>query len=95
MRRLSAEQASALIADYEAGASVLAVARKYRVAPETATRRIRLAGVPIRSIKPGLTPDQVVRARELHASGWSYVRIGAALGFSHTAVRRALLGWLG
>ena len=88
--RLKPEQMAQLTADYESGMSVAAVAEKYGVAPETASRRLRAAGVTIRPAALAIPEPEVETARRLRAEGWSYERIGTRYGCSRAGAYKAL-----
>jgi hypothetical protein len=88
--RLSDAQSRALVADYVAGASITAVAAKYRVDHETAKRRLLLARVHIRLPSAVISSSDVPRIRELRTSGWTYDQLGQQYGCSDNTIRSTL-----
>ena len=78
--RLSENQTKALVADYLAGTSIAGVAGKYDVDHATALRRLKLAGVRMRSPHRAIPDTELPHLRELRALGWSYQRIGDHYG---------------
>jgi len=89
--RLTPVQVAALVADYEAGAANVAVARKYGVHHETAANHLRASGAVLRPRKIGIPKTELPRAQALRAQGWMYAAIGRRYGCSRTAASRALL----
>jgi uncharacterized protein YjcR len=89
--RLTPARAAALVADYEAGASIADVARKYRVHVNTATRHVTTHGLTIRH--PHAVPQEDLEiARALYNAGWTYAQIGMKYGCSRTTVSNQLNG---
>jgi len=89
--RLNASQVAQLVADYQAGASVSALTRKYRIRHETAVRWLKINGVTIRPNRVGVPKERLAKAVALRNQGWSWYQLGRHYGCSHTAVRNALL----
>ncbi|MFT4165684.1 MAG: hypothetical protein QM650_10635 [Microlunatus sp.] len=88
---LKPEQVAAMTADYESGMTVVAVAKKYGVAPETASRRLKANGVTIRPPTVSAIPtSELETARRLRAEGWTYTRIAARYGCSRAGAFKAL-----
>ena len=89
--RLSPDRAAMLVADYAAGDSREAVAARYGVHVETATRHITKAGLKVR--RPhGIPANELPTARALYNQGWTYKEIGANYGTSRTTVSNQLNG---
>lgn len=89
--RLTPEQASELIADYQSGTRLRDLASKYDISESTVKRHIRSAGVPHRKTW-ALDRDQVQEASHLYATeGWSILKLSKHLGCAEDTVRRALL----
>ena len=78
-----------LVADYAAGDSREAVAARYGVHVDTATRHITKAGLKIRH-QHGIPAHELETARALYDQGWTCKQIGAKYGTSRTTVSNQL-----
>ena len=88
-RRLDATQRVAVLRAYQAGASMAALARQYRVRRETISSIVRQAGLPVR-MPLTISPEQVEIAVRLYDEGWSLERIGQQLKFDNETIRKHL-----
>lgn len=88
-RRLTAEQVTQLVGEYQAGRRVKDLAASWRVHRDTISRLLRDAGVEPRF--EGITAVQVSEAVQLYEDGWSIRRLAAQYDRSYELVRRALL----
>jgi DNA-binding CsgD family transcriptional regulator len=88
-RPLIRDQREHLIADYQAGATIYDLARRYGIHRHTVGKHLADAGVQAR--RHGLSTDELATARHLYAQGQSLARIGDQLGYDHGTIRRALL----
>lgn len=59
--------------------------------PHTATGWLTKEGISIRPNNTGIPPDRLLEAVRLREDGWSWKKLGARYGCSHTAARRAIL----
>lgn len=89
--RLSPAEVADLIADYQSGMSVAAVAKKHHVCLVTAARWLTTNGITIRPNKGGIPRNQLASAAALRNRGWSWAKIGQYYGCSHAAARTAVL----
>jgi DNA-directed RNA polymerase specialized sigma24 family protein len=78
-----------LLARYEAGATILALAAWSGAHRETVMRHLVHAGFEPR--QRGLTAEQVQTARELYVEGFTLAEIAGRFGVGATTVRRSLL----
>ncbi|MBO1902498.1 helix-turn-helix domain-containing protein [Leucobacter weissii] len=78
-----------LLADYEAGAPVQAIAAKFRVHRATVFEVVRRAGLPGRD--PGLSAETRGRAASLYANGLTLAQVAEQIGAGIDAVRAAVL----
>lgn len=88
-RQLSADEVAELVAGYQAGASVYALAGQFKVHRTTVASHLHTAGVSMRH--QGLDEDQIDEAVRLYADGLSLAKIGNKLGVVGDTVRAALL----
>lgn len=88
-RRLTPDDQAELIALYEAGASMLELAKKFECHRHTVMRLLRTAGVDIRPQKL-TTPDLVAQAAALYARGHSLEEVGQLLGLEASTIGKAL-----
>jgi DNA-directed RNA polymerase specialized sigma24 family protein len=88
-RRLSLESQAVVVSEYEAGATIQALAAEHRVYRTTVTAILQRAGVPLR--RRGLSPHQAVEAVQLYSEGWSTAELGRRYGVDDMTVRRRLL----
>ena len=89
--RLTADQVAELVGQYQAGASIAVVARRFHINHETAARHLKAAGIQTRQPGPAIPPDEVAYAIELRAQGMSYGQIAKIYSCSDTSVRNVLL----
>lgn len=89
IRQLRPSQLAGIIADYQAGATVLALANKYGFNRNTIPTILKRAGVRLRG--SGLTDEQIDEAVRLYEAGQSLARIGNRFGVDAHTVRRRLL----
>jgi uncharacterized protein (DUF433 family) len=88
-RRLTPEQVTQLVGEYQAGGRVKDLATSWRVHRDTVSRLLRETGVEPRF--EGITGAQVSEAVRLYGEGWSIRRLAARYDRSYEMVRRALL----
>lgn len=88
-RRLTVEQMDRAIADYVAGDSMGAVARKYRIDRQTVANQLTKRGIDIRK-QIGIPDAELENVQALHKAGVSMTEIGRRYGFSPKAVKNAL-----
>jgi hypothetical protein len=89
-RRLGAAVVQEIVRIYETGAASAELANRYGVSRTGLQHLLHSQGAAVRSPR-GLTPTDVDVAERLYADSWLLREIGAELGFSRDAVRRALL----
>lgn len=79
--RLSPEHVTGLIADYQVGTRLRAIAAKYRISGEsTVKRRIRSSGTPHRKLG-GSNQDRVQEPKRLYVDeGWWILKVSKRLG---------------
>lgn len=77
-----------MIAEYEAGASLISIATARRMGKQTVSRLLSDAGVRIR--RQGLDDVQVAHAADAYLSGQTTREIAEDLGVGHAMVWRAL-----
>jgi hypothetical protein len=87
--RLTPELVQQLVADYEAGASMTALADCHGLHRTTVASHLRGAGVEFR--RQGLNDGEVREASRLYADGWPLSRLGARYDCAADTVRLALL----
>ena len=91
-RRLTTDQVTALITDYESGLSIQKLAAKYTIRHETVSRWLQVNNVTLRPTKAaGIPKDRLAEAQTLRTAGWSYRKIGNHFGCSDTIARKTLL----
>lgn len=88
--RLSPERRTELVADYEAGMPVTAIAAKYRVHRGTIPRFVSRAGGRLRT--PGLDDDGRRRASDLYEAGLTLAEVAERLAVDPKTVRDAVVG---
>ena len=76
--RLGRAEIDDLVGAYQAGETVAAVAKRYRVHRTTALAILQRTGVPRR--RQALTPEQVHQAVSAYKSGLSLVKVAEPLG---------------
>lgn len=87
--RLTSERRAALVADYEAGMPVKAIAAKYRVHRGTIPGLVSRAGGRLRT--PGLDDDSRRRAVALYEAGLTLAEVAERLGVDPKTVRVAIV----
>ncbi len=87
--RLGPSRRAELLADYEAGAPVHAIAARFRVHRATVFEVVRRAGLPGRD--PGLSTETRGRAASLYATGLTLAQVAEQIGVGIDAVRAAVL----
>ena len=86
--RLSRVRAAALVADYEAGATVYQLAEQYGVHRQTVSRILKRSGVTLRHRT--LTADQIAEVRSAHEAGEPIYTIATRLGVQPNTIRKLL-----
>lgn len=81
---LSAEGEIAVVATYQAGKTINAVAREFKLHRTTVTAILDRHGVPVRAHH--MTENLVNEARALYESGLSLAGVGARLGFDAATI---------
>lgn len=94
-RKLRPAEVDRLCAAYQAGATVTALAKEFRIYHQTVRAHLVRRGVPIRLQPTPITIDQRDRVFAMRASGMLQREIAAELGCSARSVRRALAGSVG
>jgi lambda repressor-like predicted transcriptional regulator len=89
--RLSPTEIGALVAAYEAGRSVTALSREFKLHKATVHTHLVRAGVDLRP-QQVLTPEQVVEVIELYQSGATLKQLGPQFGVANASIRNYLLG---
>lgn len=89
LRRLTARDVQQAINRYQAGESMIQIARGLGVRRDTVSAAFGKAGLPTRIMHVPATTD-VDRAVELYAQGWSTRRTGEHLGFDAETIRKYL-----
>lgn len=79
-----------MMADYEAGASLISIATARRLGKQTVSRLLSESGVRIR--RQGLDEEQVAQAVRAYLSGKTIREVADELGVGHSMVWRALKG---
>lgn len=87
--RLTPERRAALVADYEAGTPVRAIAAKYGVHRGTIPTLVRRAGAVVRFA--GLSDEERERASALYEGGMTLKQVAQLLGIGGEAVRQAVV----
>ncbi len=77
-----------MIADYEAGASLISIATAHRLGKQAVSRLLSDAGVRIR--REMLDHDQVAQATRAYLTGQTIREIASDLGVGHSMVWREL-----
>lgn len=88
-RRLGKQQVMELVERYEAGTSVVDLARDYGVHRQTVVRHLKKSGVEVR-VQLKMTPERMKRATELYEEGWTTAKIGDEFGVDGSTVAYAL-----
>jgi DNA-directed RNA polymerase specialized sigma24 family protein len=87
-RRLAPEQAALLVAEYEAGADMKALAALWSLHRTTVAAQLRQAGVYLR--RQGVPDSQVDEAIRLCSDGWSCQRLAERYGCDTETIRQTL-----
>ncbi len=87
-RRLTADQAAELVAEYQAGADMRELAVRWQVHRTTVAGHLRRAGVELR--RQGLSEEQLGEAVTLYSEGWSLQRLAECYGCDAETVRSYL-----
>jgi uncharacterized protein (DUF433 family) len=88
--RLNKAQTVALVAEYQAGASITALAAKYHVDHATVVLRLKRAGVPTRPPGHAIPDGELPRVLELRSQGWTYTQIAERYGCCRRTVQNTL-----
>src|ERR1700758_5619023 len=88
-RKLSPDEQVELAALYQAGASMLELARKYRIHRQTVARHLKREGVELRG-QLKRTPELIEQATNLYAKGHSTTEVAKQLGVEASTIGRAL-----
>ena len=86
--RLTPELVAELVASYEAGTDMNALARAYGVHRHSVRAHLTKAGVELR--RQGLTNIQIDEVVRLYAAGYSLAKLGQQFNCDHTTIGRAL-----
>ncbi|WGL54235.1 hypothetical protein P5P86_18165 [Nocardioides sp. BP30] len=87
--RFTADQRQAVVAAYEAGATMSSLAQQYGVKRDTIGKLLRREGVSIRRPRR-ITAAQVDEAVRLYVAGWSAARIADHLKFDQATIHNQL-----
>ena len=88
-RRLTREQAKQLIAEYQDGASMQKIAKRWELHRTTVAEHLRRAGIQLR--RQGIQTELLEEAATLYARGWSCRRLAERYGCNSETVRQALM----
>lgn len=88
-RRLDVTAQAAVVTEFQAGATIRALAAKHQVHRTTVSAILQRAGVPAR--QRGLRPEQISEAVELYAKGWSTADLGKRYNVTDMTVRARLI----
>jgi hypothetical protein len=78
------------LAEYQAGESARAVARRHGTSEQTLARRLRSAGIPVRREETAVSRMPLEEMRRLYEAGMSAKELGALSGTSLQTVQRRL-----
>lgn len=87
-RRLTPQQVERLVAEYEAGADMKALAARWTMHRATVAAQLRRAGVVLR--RQGVPEDKLHEAIQLYGEGWSCQRLAERYGCDDETVRQTL-----
>ena len=91
--RLTAAEATELVAARLDGAQIRELASRFGVDRATVEAHLRRQGVPLqRYLGRTLTPDELIGAGQLYASGLSLVAVGERFGVDKRYLSRVLPG---
>jgi Homeodomain-like domain-containing protein len=85
---LTVDQVERLVAEYEAGDDMAALAARWGLHRTTVAALLRRAGVKLR--RQGIPGEQLDEAVRLYAEGWSCQRLAERYGCDDETVRQAL-----
>lgn len=88
--RLSPSEAGALVSAYQAGQSVAALSREFKLDKSTVQAHLVRANVPLRPQKV-LTPDQAAELANLYLAGETLKQLRPKFGVGHNTVQNYLL----
>jgi DNA invertase Pin-like site-specific DNA recombinase len=88
-RKLSPDDVKELCVLYEAGESMLQLAKKFECHRHTVMRLLKKSGVEIRPQKL-MTPELVAQAAALYANNHSLEEVGRLLGLEASTIGKAL-----
>jgi DNA-directed RNA polymerase specialized sigma24 family protein len=87
-RRLKPEQVYQLIAEYQAGDSMLQLAKRWGLHRTTVAEHLHRAGVAVR--QRGIAAERLGEAIKLYADGWSCKRLAEHFDCDDETVRQTL-----
>jgi lambda repressor-like predicted transcriptional regulator len=87
-RRLTPQQVERLVAEYEAGTDMKALAARWTMHRATVAAQLRRAGVVLR--RQGVPEDKLHEAVRLYAEGWSCQRLAERYRCDDETVRQTL-----
>ncbi len=87
-RRLTHDQAAELVAEYQAGADMKELAKRWDLHRTTVAGHLRRAGVELR--RQGLLTEQLSEGAQLYVEGWSLQRLAERYGCDAETVRTSL-----
>jgi lambda repressor-like predicted transcriptional regulator len=88
--RLSPGEIVALVTAYQAGRSLAALSREFKLHKRTVHAHLVRAGVELRP-QQVLTPEQVAEVIELYQSGATLKQLGLQFGVANASIRNYLL----
>ena len=88
---LSAEEITELVAAYQDGASLQALARQFNAHAQTVMAHLARNGVERRPNGQKLFGERLEEARRLRREGWSLNDLAAKFDVSYDTMRRAML----
>ncbi len=87
-RRLTEDEVTELVTDYEGGATVYDLAKRFKIHRNTVSGHLHLRDIKMRG--QSMTEEQVDLATRLYQQDWSVARIGSHLGVNGGTVWLAL-----
>ncbi len=87
-KQLRGTQLQELVAAYEAGGTVRAVAKQFGVTPQTASSLLKRQGIALRDVR--LSEEGIDKAVHLYAQGLSLSRVAERVNSTSETVRRQL-----
>jgi Helix-turn-helix domain len=88
VRKLGSNDFGALVAGYEAGATVYELAERFKIHRVTVAEHLHRQQVCLR--RRSLSSDQIEEAAQLYLAGWSLARVGGHFKVNGTTVWREL-----